>query len=606
MRPAVVTALFLTLAAAPAAAERAVVADPHYGEALFHFYQADYPTAIAKLLAADETARLPNHDAEAELLLGGMYLSYGLTHTADDIFHRLLARETDRRVRDRAWFYLARSHFRRGNPERAHAALASIEKKLGRDLEPERQMLTAQLLMSTGDDRAAVEALDAWRARGDWQPYADYNLGVALARLGELDTAVRLLTGVGKLRSRDTELAALRDKANLALGFTLIQAERHDDAARVLERVRLDGPFSSKALLGLGWAQSAGGDNLRALVPWQTLQTRSLLDPAVQESWLAAPYAYRNLGALGQAAEAFEAAVVAYADEIDRIDAASVAIRDGDLLPQIVATRLPGGTGIDFGSAPEAHLLTALYADHEFQAGLKNYVDLIDAHRTVTDWQRRVAVFQNMLDNRVRAYAEREPEVRAAEQPQAIARLSARYDALAGRLTAARASNDPVVLANADELASLDVLDAADARIRALPAGEEREEIGARARLLRGVLAWDVAKAFPARAHHADKELKALRGQLDLAVKREDALARAFVDGPARFAGFDARIAALTPRMASLAQDLTVLAARQDARLAERALFVLNEQRTRLQSYLAEAQFGLAAIYDRAVAESEP
>ena len=83
--PALVTAaavLSLSLVAAPdtALARRAepkVVQDLHWGEVLFYFYQQDYFAAITRLRAARRLQQLPHHDAEGELLLGGLYLSYG-------------------------------------------------------------------------------------------------------------------------------------------------------------------------------------------------------------------------------------------------------------------------------------------------------------------------------------------------------------------------------------------------------------------------------------------------------------------------------------------------------------------------------------------------
>ena len=43
-----------------------------------------------------------------------------------------------------------------------------------------------------------------------------------------------------------------------------------------------------------------------ALTPWLELRKRSLLDPAVQESFLAVPFAYAKLNAGEQAAENYE------------------------------------------------------------------------------------------------------------------------------------------------------------------------------------------------------------------------------------------------------------------------------------------------------------
>ena len=81
-----------------------------------------------------------------------------------------------------------------------------------------------------------------------------------MVRTGRLPQAIAPLDQVGRMDTSSEELLALRDKVNLALGFALLQAERAADARPILERVRLDGPYSSKALLGVGWADSALGE----------------------------------------------------------------------------------------------------------------------------------------------------------------------------------------------------------------------------------------------------------------------------------------------------------------------------------------------------------
>ena len=47
-------------------------------------------------------------------------------------------------------------------------------------------------------------------------------------------------------------------------------------AAAALSRVRLDGPFTTRALLGLGWAETDAEHPDRALVPWLALRDRPL------------------------------------------------------------------------------------------------------------------------------------------------------------------------------------------------------------------------------------------------------------------------------------------------------------------------------------------
>src|SRR5690606_25736880 len=122
----------------------------------------------------------------------------------------------------------------------------------------------------------------------------------------------------------------------LPIWYAWLKAQRPAEAKAVLQRVRLVGPQSNKALLGTGWADSAEKRYTKALAPWLELRGRNLLDAAVQESYLAVPYAYAQLGADRQAAEQYMLAVTAFAEEEERIDQSIQAIRNGQLLEAIV------------------------------------------------------------------------------------------------------------------------------------------------------------------------------------------------------------------------------------------------------------------------------
>ena len=62
------------------------------------------------------------------------------------------------------------------------------------------------------------------------------------------------------------------------------------------------------------------GDYRAALVPWLELRRRNLLDAAVQESYLAVPYAYGKLNAAAQSADYYESALKSFASESDNLD----------------------------------------------------------------------------------------------------------------------------------------------------------------------------------------------------------------------------------------------------------------------------------------------
>ena len=72
--------------------------------------------------------RVAQHADEAEVLRGGLLLSYGLHKEAGEIFAQLIEKGAAPPVRDRAWFYLAKIRYQRGFLAEAEEAMARIEK----------------------------------------------------------------------------------------------------------------------------------------------------------------------------------------------------------------------------------------------------------------------------------------------------------------------------------------------------------------------------------------------------------------------------------------------------------------------------------------------
>ena len=110
--------------------------DLDYGDVLFHFFQDDHFAAMVRLEVSRDFGRIPHHEAEAELLSGGLYLSLGLYDEAEKIFNRLLAGPVPQSVSDRAFFYLARSAYQRGFVDDAWRNLERIQGPLPGNLEP--------------------------------------------------------------------------------------------------------------------------------------------------------------------------------------------------------------------------------------------------------------------------------------------------------------------------------------------------------------------------------------------------------------------------------------------------------------------------------------
>ncbi|MGB5335669.1 MAG: hypothetical protein WBN07_08620 [Woeseiaceae bacterium] len=580
-----------------------VVKDPQYGEVLFYFYQEDYFPAIVRMLAAKQQQQLDDHSDEAELLLGGMYLSYGHHLEAADIFERLLADNVAPDIRDRTWFFLAKIWYQRGYLDKSRQALANIEGELPRNMQREALMLDAQILIAGGEYDAAIAKLQKWKGRTEWASYAKFNVGVALVRLGKIDEAAKLLDDLGTLDPFNEELTSLRDKANLALGYALLQDGQASAAKGPLQRVRLEGPFSNKALLGVGWADAEMNNYQRALVPWMELRGRDLLDPAVQESMLAIPYAMAELDSISQAADHYLNAIEAFYEETNRLDRAIQRIESGEFFDEFVEDDPLDSTGWywrleELPEGAEARYLFHLLAKHEFQEGLKNYRDLSYLYRNLDEWQQNVDVYGNMLETRKEAYAQRLPRVQDALARADLDGMVNRKLEFDSTLNNIEESNDWLALATKSEFemwGEITGLENAPALQANIP---EAYEVRDKIQLLKGVLQWDLERDFSDRLWRIRRNLRQSGEALVETQRSRRKIDETMRLEPLKFDELSDRVYGLGPRIESTKMRLEDTLSKQRTFLQSIAVGELQAQKQRLDIYTVQARFALAAIYD--------
>ncbi|HEX9707934.1 MAG TPA: tetratricopeptide repeat protein [Steroidobacteraceae bacterium] len=586
------------------------VQDLHYGDVLFHFYQHDHFDALVRLAAYRDQGRLAAHARDSELLRGGLYLSLGQHREAQQIFERMLADpSTPPPVRDKAWFYLGKVLYAAGLFEESERALRSSSGTLPAELDAERQLLLAQGLMYRQRYDQAIAELEGWQGPRLWLAYGQFNLGVALVRVGQKERGLALLDSVGQIVTEWPELIALRDKANLAIGYAHLQAGEPAAARAALDRVRLSGPQSSKALLGAGWADAAAKQYEAALLPWQELQGRDLLDAAVQESYLAVPYAYAELGAMAQAVDYYEKAIAEYDTERSRIGESIGAIRSGRLLAAALQAERDGREGwfgqlADVPDSPESRYLYHLLAGHEFQEGLKNYRALEAMSKNLSDWSDSLGAFTDMVETRQQAFRMRLPAADARLATVDVATINGRRDELHARLEAALAERDLEALATEEERGLLDTLAGVDAELARHPGDAAYEDAREKARLARGVLLWKLDSAWKVRSWQANRALRDLNAAVYDARTRETASSRAREGAPERNAALGVRVRNVSPRVVALAVRVDAAKSAQGHHLADIAIEELEAQRQRLDEYSVQARYALATIYDRATADA--
>jgi lipopolysaccharide biosynthesis regulator YciM len=581
------------------------VQDLYYGDVLFYFYQGNELEALTRLEAYTHWQRMPHNSGDAQLLAGGLYLSLGMHNEAGRRFEALLTDRIPPLLRNRAWYYLARIWYDRGYYDRAELALGRIQGTLPTEQEAERMHLLINVLMHQQRYDEVIAHSQNWKGAPDWMAYTRFNFGVALVRAGRLAEADPMLTAVGTLNTQSDELLNLRDKANLALGFAYLQAGQNAQALGPLERVRLDGPYSSRALLGDGWARAQLGDFRAALRPWLALHDRNLLDAAVQESFLAVPFAYSKLNANGEAADFYESALKSFASESDALDTAIDHIHGGHILDELLGEDKNGRHGWFWQlqappDVPESRYLYAILADNDFQEGLKNYRDLAFMRTSLESWDDSMEAFAAMIDTRERAYAERLPRTDALLATEAPAHMRAARAQIESRLNAIETDDDVAALGSPTEREQWARVTRLGEQLEALPPGLEREAAADKLRLIKGALYWRLDSQFKTRSYEQRHALHEIDVALNELQNRWARVQRARATVPSNNGEFAARIAALSARIQALHDRLAQGSQQQGEFLEGLAVSELQAQKDRLAAYAVQARFQLADIYDRA------
>ena len=603
--------ILLVLHTLPAIAARqapTAVKDLQYGEVLYYFFQQDYFDSLVQLQIAQQQQRLPNHAEEAELLLGGLDLAYGLREAAERIFRKLLADEQHvaADVRNRAWFYLAKLSYQRGDSARALQALAQVSGTMSPTTRAEATHLQGLLLLQLGRNTEAIALLESAEPNRYWTPYLKYNLGVARIRNRQLRAGMQQLERLGEGSADSDELRLLQDKANLALGYSYLKQGDPARSRKALERVRLQGPFSGKALLGAGWADAQAEAFDRALLPWKELGSRDTADPATQEALLAIPYAMTKLQLHGLAVAHYNEAIQALQAEQAQLDKSIEAIQRGELLQAIEVAGARNGSGWlqqpgIVKKSPAVRYQVVLMASHDFQEAVKNYIDLEQIQNNLETWSDNIDAYDDMLATRQARFAANRPAVEQALLHHPLDRVNRDRAQLAARLADIEARNDPAGLASQQELQQWRQLEDVGKRLAGLPSTPQTAALGDTQKRLQGILLWQLNADYKARLQLARQQLRELE-TLSAGCRRSlEKLRQTDLGTPAGFTDFSRRIEAQKATLRQLRSRTSRTRQAQGDRIEQLAITELEQQQQRLDSYIVQARFALAQTYDDAL-----
>jgi hypothetical protein len=592
-----------------------VLKDLYFGEALYYAFQGEWFNAIARLdtelmqhygVDEPELDTLHYHINQAEFDVGDFELAYRMHQRAGRAITAVIEGNVAETVRNEAIFRLARIYFQKNQPVNAQYAVERVEGVIPDNIRHDLDFLRAQILMANGRFAEAAGVLKDLTGVQGLEGFASYNLGIALIGDGQELEGRRYLDRTGRIETGDELMVSIRDKANLVLGSKLLSEKDYEGAKQMLDRVSLTGPFSSRALLGSGWADAFRGRFEKALVPWSVLVKREVTDASVQEAMLALPYAYGKLDVSSKAAVVYSSSLKKFGTEIDKLGASIKSIREGRFLKALVREELKQDADWvvrlrELPDMPETYYLLDLMASHDFQESLKNYLDLTQLRLKLDGWGSDLDAFDQIIAQRRAYYEPLLPDIdhkfRQLDSQMRL-RLEQR-DRIEQRLKAMLVVPRPDYLVTAKERIISERIDLLERRLTAdgtaLPA-----RVSARVKRLRGVLHWNIHTQYDSRYTDAYKHLQDLTREIGLLKKQYETFVRARQAATQSYEGYDEVISSQRLKIGKALNKVDELMARQGNMLETMAVSELTARLDRLVDFQTKARFAMADSYDRA------
>lgn len=427
-------------------AQKKRVEDLSYGVVLYEFFQKNYFQSMTEIMIAEQQQSMPNHQEFAQVLMGGIQLSYGMDQQAEQTFLSVIDDHANKQNRARGWFYLGKLAYQKNNITTATQSLAKVDKALNRELHDELVFLHEKISLA-GDpiddasndvDKDLSLSFKPKLSKGSiYRYYRDYNRAVKAVKNSEqrwpesvtaLNNLYQALTKSEDVANRE-EILALRDKVLTSLGYLQLKMGDNSAAINRFRKVRQTGTQSGKALVGYGWAainEAANTGNYeQALTPWLALQSRSMAESSTHEALLAVPFIYEAVDLNQNALQAYDLALDKMRDELAalanlrfEIDkqgylasfATSLSSSSGNQTQSDKHNLLTGGHWLDadasliepdaLDASPLKAHLSELLATSAMRTLFGQLNDIYWLDENLQSWQRRVETFDFAVKER--------------------------------------------------------------------------------------------------------------------------------------------------------------------------------------------------------------
>jgi tetratricopeptide (TPR) repeat protein len=644
-----------------------VVIEKYYQQALYAYFQGDFAQALLYLALLEQTTSqaltlvptyLRNEALEPILLKGAISLAYGLEDQAAAIFQQSLQQYSDPEKRTFSWFLLGQTYYQQGRFKQAQEAFLAItadDALVYLDQTSRDTLLYSQAQLAA---YFGTEEPGAWLSKlsadSIYLPYLQYNQALVLLQQGKSQEAINQLRQLAEPQqssfgafvdgwlsplwqadelsdsdtslSQDEERRGLQDRANLSLGYVLLQQNQAPEAYRVFAKVRRAGLDGDAALLGYGWAAAKNDELQTALGIWQALMQLPYDSSFSLEAYLASAYAYEQAFAPKQAVQVLDQGVKRFNSALQQIQLAQQQVQDPAFIIAL-ANRIdvqrndvqpPGSAKKGFTEDPAqpatsilSRVVNAVVLSNHFRQKLDALKQSLRIQQQLEEWQQRLVSYHVMLDER---QAAREAEAKNMLQDRIFDRLptlQAKRDELKQQLEDSGSQSSNVSLMSSEFQAWQQRL--ADAKLTWQRIQNRRQALNQapldaayqqRLARIEGVLSWQASEAYPAKYWQTQRLLNDVDDALREASGQQQALLTVINQRP----DYSAQRNRVEVLQQGIAQQQTTTTSIQNTLLAEltKALHsALQDQQAAIEDYRIQAQLAMVRLQDQALQQNQ-
>ena len=571
--------------------EESVVNELAWGEALYFHFKDDKVEALTRLSARLSQGRLDKNRAEAELLLAGILLDYGLPTRAASLLDNLESLKQSPTKRAKMYLANARVFYQQQNYQAASDSLNRVDlNELSKRENTQARFMLAQIQFGLGQFALSAATLSQIEDEGNLQRYAKYNLGISLLNVDDeasQQQAVNVLSQVANAEIFDQEQFALADQAKLAMGMFAINQSRFEDAQQLLQSIRLDGLVSDDALLLLGW--NAVNQNLldQALGYWVTLAgQQDILSPVVQEAWLAVPYVWQIKGDKIKAKSGYETALKIQQQAQSLLDE----LKQRELWREILVDN--NQAAIELSQA----LYQQLVADPAFYELRDQWLELQQLDLLLTDNARVVPVIGLAVDEQRDRFFNKADEAKSRLQEIDLTAFEQQIKSYDTQLDEQLSKPISEGLMNQEERSIWQRLNRSKATLSMAPDSTEMADKAEQVRRLNGVFYWEYNRDLSSKQWQATQSQQQLARQYEELKLQHDSLID-IVESATPPVEIDAsKLTQLTTDINDLKQEINEIQSALEIDMSLVYQAFINERQQALTNLAEQANLSLARL----------